>query len=134
MWNGLHFVMVLILSTSHDTWCPHSCITVQKVPYPAPLCPQILAGALFRSQLIWIYTVCKGKTYPGSAGQGLKKEFAKVGEFATTLEGIHIPGEANSFLLEWSPFQKGGKSFLLRLLIRSAQNISFCGKLEKIIP
>ena len=22
-------------------------------------------------QLIWIYTVCKGKTYPGSAGQGL---------------------------------------------------------------
>ena len=25
----------------------------------------------FRSQLIWIYTVCKGRTYPGSAGQGL---------------------------------------------------------------
>ena len=23
------------------------------------------------SQLIWIYTVCKGRTYPGSAGQGL---------------------------------------------------------------
>ena len=23
------------------------------------------------SQLIWIYTVCKGSTYPGSAGQGL---------------------------------------------------------------
>ena len=27
----------------------------------------------FRSQLIWIYTVCKGRIYPGSAGQGLKK-------------------------------------------------------------
>ena len=26
----------------------------------------------FRSQLIWIYTVCKGKVYPGSAGQGLR--------------------------------------------------------------
>ena len=24
---------------------------------------------LFRSQLIWIYTVCKGMVYPGSAGQ-----------------------------------------------------------------
>ena len=23
------------------------------------------------SQLIWIYTVCKGRVYPGSAGQGL---------------------------------------------------------------
>ena len=36
---------VLILSTSHDTF-PHFCIATQKVPYPAPLCPQILAGAL----------------------------------------------------------------------------------------
>ena len=25
----------------------------------------------FRGQLIWIYTVCKGRIYPGSAGQGL---------------------------------------------------------------
>ena len=25
----------------------------------------------FRSQLIWIYTVCEGRTYPGSAGPGL---------------------------------------------------------------
>ena len=23
------------------------------------------------SELIWIYTVCKGRVYPGSAGQGL---------------------------------------------------------------
>ena len=27
----------------------------------------------FRSQLIWIYTVCKGRLYPGSAGQGLNE-------------------------------------------------------------
>ena len=26
----------------------------------------------FRSQLIWIYTVCKDRVYPGSAGQGLR--------------------------------------------------------------
>ena len=37
---------VLILSTSHDTWCPHSGMTAQKVPHPASLCPEILAGAL----------------------------------------------------------------------------------------
>ena len=27
----------------------------------------------FRSQLIWIYTVCKGRVYSGSAGQGLRR-------------------------------------------------------------
>ena len=27
---------------------------------------------VFRSQQIWINTVCKGRVYPGSAGQGLK--------------------------------------------------------------
>ena len=27
----------------------------------------------FRSQLIWISTVCNGRVYPGSAGQGLIK-------------------------------------------------------------
>ena len=26
-----------------------------------------------RSQLIWIYTVCRGRAYPGSAGLGLMK-------------------------------------------------------------
>ena len=39
-----HYILqhILILSTSHDTWCPHSCMTMQK----APVCPQILAGTL----------------------------------------------------------------------------------------
>ena len=32
---------------------------------------QIQISWLLRSQLIWIYTVCKGSVYPGSAGQGL---------------------------------------------------------------
>ena len=44
---GLYFVtIVMILSVSHDTWCPDSCMTVQKVSFLAPLCPKILAGAL----------------------------------------------------------------------------------------
>ena len=28
------------------TWCPHSCMTMQKVPYPTPLCPEMLARAV----------------------------------------------------------------------------------------
>ena len=32
---------------------------------------QIQISWLLRSQLIWIYTVCKGRVYPGSARQGL---------------------------------------------------------------
>ena len=32
---------------------------------------QIQISWLLRSQLIWIYTVCKGRVYLGSAGQGL---------------------------------------------------------------
>ena len=30
------------------------------------------------SQLIWIYTVCKGRAYQGSAGQGLNSSFNTV--------------------------------------------------------
>ena len=33
---------------------------------------QIPVQIQMRSQLIWIYTVCKGRVYPVSAGQGLK--------------------------------------------------------------
>ena len=33
---------------------------------------QIQISWLLRSQLIWIYTVCKCRVYPGSAGQGLR--------------------------------------------------------------
>ena len=34
----------------------------------------ILNEAYFRSQLIWIYTVCKGRTYQGSAELGLRPQ------------------------------------------------------------
>ena len=42
------YIFVISLDTKHITWhmMPSSCMTAQKVPYPAPLCPQILAGAL----------------------------------------------------------------------------------------
>ena len=36
--------------------------------------PDQLASSVL-SQLIWIYTVCKGRTYPGSAGLGLMYVF-----------------------------------------------------------
>ena len=46
------------MSTSHDTWCPHSCMIAQKVSTPAPLCPEIPAGALClwrnKKKIIWI--------------------------------------------------------------------------------
>ena len=32
---------------------------------------RIRDAIFFRSQLIWIYTICKGRVYLGSAGQGL---------------------------------------------------------------
>ena len=37
-----------------------------------------LSLAFFRSQLIWICPVCKGRTYPGSAGLGLKMDTKSV--------------------------------------------------------
>ena len=44
-------------------------------------CRSRSVGFFFRSQLIWIYTVCKGKVYPGSAGQGLiKSGFINLGQ------------------------------------------------------
>ena len=34
--------------------------------------------SFFRSQLIWIYTVCKGRAYPGSTGPGLINQKALI--------------------------------------------------------
>ena len=39
---------------------------------------QIQISWLLRSQLIWISIVCKGRVYPGSAGQGLNWMVLKV--------------------------------------------------------
>ena len=39
---------------------------------------QIRSVGFFRSQLIWIYTVCKSRVYLGSAGQGLSSSLIWV--------------------------------------------------------
>ena len=47
----------------------------------------------FRSQLIWIYTVCKGSVYPGSAGQGLILDFC----FKVLLINLRLCKVSNQF-------------------------------------
>ena len=47
LWNGIFFLTCLdTIKANHMTCFPHSCTATQKVLYSAPLCPQILAGAL----------------------------------------------------------------------------------------
>ena len=48
---------------------------------------QIQISWLLRSQLIWIYTVCKCREYPGSARQGLR---------SYTLHKFHTPKGLNT--------------------------------------
>ena len=54
-------------STQTNTW---SRLLIQIQILNGKQCRSWSVG-FFRSQLIWIYTVCKSRTYPGSAGQGL---------------------------------------------------------------
>ena len=42
-----------------------------------------------RSQLIWIYTVCKCRTYPGSAGQGLRENIIQTYFLSYDLDPIY---------------------------------------------
>ena len=49
------YLILIVVINSHAEW--------QTV--------QIQISWLLRSQLIWTYTVCKGRVYPGSAGLGL---------------------------------------------------------------
>ena len=56
----------------------------------------------FRSQLIWIYTVCKYRVYPGSAGQGLRFVWSHFAEAQTYLKvyisNLYSHGERVAFL------------------------------------
>ena len=81
----LHYLVILILtlvmlnklrchahfqfSANQITW---SRMLIQIQLLNGKQCRSRSVG-FFRSQLIWIYTVCKGRIYPGSAGQGLSK-------------------------------------------------------------
>ena len=49
----------------------------------------------FRSQLIWIYPVCKDMVYPGSAEQGFSKvanpyKYRRMNSLQTKFEQVHI--------------------------------------------
>ena len=59
----------------------------------------------FRSQLIWIYTVCKGMVYQGSARQGLtssfriyKNECKKNNFFSAFVNSIGLTEELSLFV------------------------------------
>ena len=51
----------------------------------------------FRSQLIWIYTVCKGRVYQGSAGQGLRKVNAVLSTQGSRIHNSKKRGISFSF-------------------------------------
>ena len=51
--------------------------TVDIISHTERQTVQIQISWFLRSQLIWIYTVCKGGIYPGSAGQGLRIDVEK---------------------------------------------------------
>ena len=67
----------------------------------------------FRSQLIWIYTVCKGRVYPGSAGQGFRKENI----FAYLLSGTLVGWQLQNKLFTKAGLLTGssGQTFQIKL-------------------
>ena len=98
----------------------------------------------FRSQVTWIYTICKGRAYHGSAGLGLRgivtlskeitlsKLFKLPAEKGSKVKGKNLfPTASISFLLKLTPFQKGTgvqlkqrESEKLFPLSKSAENFS----------
>ena len=79
----------------------------------------------FRSQMIWIYTVCKGRVYLGSAGQGL------------TLSMLGKNFSSNIFKYFFLFSQKTGLKFYANCLLKrqSAWNVNayFLEKTRKVL-
>ena len=67
MWNKLRCQAHFYFSANHITW---SRLLIQIHILNDKQCRSRSVGFL-RSQLIWIYTVCKVRIYSGSAGLGL---------------------------------------------------------------
>ena len=67
MLNKLRCLAHFLFSANQIAW---SKLLIQIQILNSKQCRSRSVG-FFRSQLIWIYTVCKGRVYPGSAGQGL---------------------------------------------------------------
>ena len=66
MLNKLRFFQ---FSANQITW---SRLLIQIHILSGKQCRSRSVGFFFRHQLMWIYTVCKGRAYLGSAGQGLR--------------------------------------------------------------
>ena len=60
---------------------------------------QIQIGWLLRSQLIWNYTVCKDRTYLGSAGLGLTYLDGCINPFHTEITPPHYILDESNFRL-----------------------------------
>ena len=50
----------------------------------------------FRSQLIWICTFCKGRVYPGSAGQGLNEKVKATSHIGRSIRNTN--NDFNNFI------------------------------------
>ena len=63
------YLVQIVAKNSHTYWQ-----TVQiQISWLLQKPTDLDLHCLQRSQLIWICTVCKGRVYPGSAGQGLRQ-------------------------------------------------------------
>ena len=74
--------------------------------------------SFWRSQLIWIYTVCKGRAYLGSAGQGLICFYDKTSSFTLYVYYMVVKPKLTQLYIKGNP----GYIFLLlyvNILIRS---------------
>ena len=94
----------------------------------------------FRSQLIWIYTVCKGRAYPRSAGIGLRGltvcpwysiiSYLRSATQIPFWKGLYtkrntlLQRVTNLFLLAYAPFQKGNKTIrkVIQLHLNDVEN------------
>ena len=104
LWNRIIFCNMSL----HDTWCSHSCMTSQKVPYPAPLCPQILAGALLRlimSQL-WPFF-----PFTNSEDPDLKKP---TGSALFVIKSVNLHQQLGSSYLIGCQFEVGLTSLFIQ--------------------
>ena len=68
----------------------------------------------FRSQLIWIYIVCKGRVYPGSAGQGFSQLFLNLNTIFTLNIWTDVPKQTEQIQIRSRRWFGGAKmSFIL---------------------
>ena len=92
--------------------------------------------------VIWIYTVCKGRTYPGSARQGLK--WSILGFFSifisvvTILKLFHYLLQAGQiFLFFWFLYQKIWGTFLKKRYWTNPPTklkLCYCKIIQEIYP